>query len=535
MRVVLVFPPLWDLNILPMLGVPVIAGCLREFGHSTLALDLNSEFYNYVSTEDFWTKITEHYKTIENSENPDEKTYLSALKSACYRPELYIEKVKNYMQVFRDEDLFFTPSTLNSALSDVDTITYAAVKLNQICFDYEEKIGYNIFEDFYEKVFEKIKDFEPDAIGLSVYWEKQLDWSKNFTKFLKKKTDAKIFYGGPQITYSKEKILNKDFFETYADYAIYGDGEVALKQLGEYFNGEIELKDVSSLVYYDKEIQITPPPKGGFKEMFSPCYDGFDFDSYFSYPKVISLESSRGCYWNKCAFCSCSNGVIKNNKTAEQVIKEVEKFQEQFGINEFSFIDPAVSPKFLEDFSKLVIEKGLKIKYSAFTRLENIYTKELFEQLSKSGLKFCLWGLESGSQRVLDLYNKGTNVENNKRILKDAHDAGIFNFVSVIVGFPKETEEDAEKTVEFLTENIDNIDIIAANNFLLLKDAPIEKEPEKFGLTSNDFEFNGSMNLYMPENERVFDAVFDKISKLNEQKIKKLPMHVNCMSSYILR
>ena len=159
MRVVLVFPPLWDLNILPMLGVPVIAGCLREFGHSTLALDLNSEFYNYVSTEDFWTKITEHYKAIENSENPDEKTYLSALKSACYRPELYIEKVKNYMQVFRDEDLFFTPSTLNSALSDVDTITYAAVKLNQICFDYEEKIGYNIFEDFYEKVFEKIKDF----------------------------------------------------------------------------------------------------------------------------------------------------------------------------------------------------------------------------------------------------------------------------------------------------------------------------------------------------------------------------------------
>ena len=159
----------------------------------------------------------------------------------------------------------------------------------------------------------------------------------------------------------------------------------------------------------------------------------------------------------------------------------------------------------------------------------------MFEQLSKSGLKFCLWGLESGSQRVLDLYNKGTNVENNKRILKDAHDAGIFNFVSVIVGFPKETEEDAEKTVEFLTENIDNIDIIAANNFLLLKDAPIEKEPEKFGLTSNDFEFNGSMNLYMPENERVFDVVFDKISKLNEQKIKKLPMHVNCMSSYILR
>ena len=42
------------------------------------------------------------------------------------------------------------PNSLNSALSDVDTITYAAVKLNQICFDYEEKIGYNIFEDFYE-------------------------------------------------------------------------------------------------------------------------------------------------------------------------------------------------------------------------------------------------------------------------------------------------------------------------------------------------------------------------------------------------
>ena len=82
MKVVLVFPPLWDLNILPMLGVPVIAGCLRYFGHSTLALDLNSEFYNYVSTENFWTKVTEHYKELENSTNPDEQQYLSSLKSA---------------------------------------------------------------------------------------------------------------------------------------------------------------------------------------------------------------------------------------------------------------------------------------------------------------------------------------------------------------------------------------------------------------------------------------------------------------------
>ena len=219
----------------------------------------------------------------------------------------------------------------------------------------------------------------------------------------------------------------------------------------------------------------------------------------------------------------------------EQVIDEIEGFQKQFGINEFSFIDPAVSPKFLDDFSKLVIEKGLNIKYSAFTRLENTFTKELLEQLSKSGLKFCLWGLESGSQRILDLYSKGTNIENNKRILKDAHDAGIFNFVSVIIGFPKEDEQDLEKTLNFLTENTDCIDIIAANNFLLLKDAPIEKEPEKFGLTSADFEFNGSMGLYMPENESIFDAAFDKISKLNQDKIKHLPMHVNCMSSYILR
>ncbi|MFQ8625407.1 MAG: hypothetical protein ACLSA2_02460 [Candidatus Gastranaerophilaceae bacterium] len=178
MKVVLVFPPLWDLNILPMLGVPVIAGCLRYFGHSTLALDLNSEFYNYVSTENFWTKVTEHYKELENSTNPDEQQYLSSLKSACFNPEQYIEKVKDYMQTFRNEDLFFNPSKLNNALSNVDRITYDAIKLNQICFENEQKTGYNLFNDFYENVYERIKEYNPDAIGLSVYWEKQLDWSK---------------------------------------------------------------------------------------------------------------------------------------------------------------------------------------------------------------------------------------------------------------------------------------------------------------------------------------------------------------------
>jgi len=116
----------------------------------------------------------------------------------------------------------------------------------------------------------------------------------------------------------------------------------------------------------------------------------------------------------------------------------------------------------------------------------------------KAGLRIALWGLESGSQRILDMYNKGTKVETNARILKDAHSAGIFNYCWMMINFPQETIDDINQSKDFLTKHYDIIDYVSNHGFMILQNALILKKLEKYGLEDYIFQKD---DLYRPPKE----------------------------------
>jgi anaerobic magnesium-protoporphyrin IX monomethyl ester cyclase len=153
------------------------------------------------------------------------------------------------------------------------------------------------------------------------------------------------------------------------------------------------------------------------------------------------------------------------------------------GIRNFAFIDEMIAPKHFEWLARAIKEAKLDIAYYALTKPARYFTPEIFAMMAESGCKYLLWGLESGNQRVLNLMDKGTKVEEVAQTLARAHAAGIKNHVFMICGFPTETVEEFEDTIRMLDENKDHIYAVHRGTFVLERKSPIFENPERYGIT----------------------------------------------------
>lgn len=223
-------------------------------------------------------------------------------------------------------------------------------------------------------------------------------------------------------------------------------------------------------------------------EFCKPNYDGIDFEEYFLPQKIITLESSRGCYWNKCEFCLFSDGTPYKQKNINDLIEEIKEYINKYNVHKFYFSDSAIHPEYEREFSTKILENKLKIQYTTFLRLENLFDYNLLKLMYDAGLRIALWGVESGSDKILQIYKKGTTVENNAKVLKTASEIGISNFCWIIVRFPNETIEDLELTKNFILKNRQYINKIQFHDFAFYKYAPMSSHLEDFGINQNIFD-----------------------------------------------
>lgn len=101
----------------------------------------------------------------------------------------------------------------------------------------------------------------------------------------------------------------------------------------------------------------------------------------------------------------------------------------------------------------------------------------------RGGCCITMFGLESASQPIVERMVKGTRQENVTRILRETHAAGIWNHTFFFFGFPGETLEDAQTTVNFVYANGERINSASMGTFLLERYAPAHTYPKAFGIT----------------------------------------------------
>jgi radical SAM superfamily enzyme YgiQ (UPF0313 family) len=229
------------------------------------------------------------------------------------------------------------------------------------------------------------------------------------------------------------------------DFVVRGEGEKAILDI-------VEGRASQRILSYPRIQNLDELPR--------PAYDLFakmpyDWSAPFLDDKpIFTMNSSRGCPFN-CFFCSAKN--IWNRKytcfSAERVVSDFEHLVNTYGAKGIYFREDNFTcnkPRLIR-FCNLMIEHGNKIPWACETRVSSL-DRITVELMAKAGLRGVYLGVESGSQRVLDLMNKGTTVEQISNAVKICKEFGIKIAASVIHGMPGETEEDISLTEKLLSE-----------------------------------------------------------------------------------
>lgn len=182
----------------------------------------------------------------------------------------------------------------------------------------------------------------------------------------------------------------------------------------------------------------------------------------FKYKPGTYTMIGRDCWWRAdggCTFCSWTS-TFPNWRvgTPQQLLDEIGELIDKYQVKEI-FDDTGTFPigPWLKEFCQGMIERDYnkKIKFSCNMRAKALNQAE-YNLMAKAGFRFILYGLESGNQETLDLLNKGTKVSDIKIAARMAKKAGLMPHLTVMMGYPWETLDEAKKTVALAKEIMDH-------------------------------------------------------------------------------
>jgi radical SAM superfamily enzyme YgiQ (UPF0313 family) len=235
----------------------------------------------------------------------------------------------------------------------------------------------------------------------------------------------------------------------------------------------------------------------------------------YAQPERLDILDSRGCI-NGCHFCyeRLFWGGKYRTMSGRRIFEQMRYHQQQFpGIRFFYFNGLLLNGdlRSLEEFCDLVIRHNMKIQWAGQAVARADMDRKLLLKMRRAGCVWLGYGIESGSQKVLDTMNKKVVIDRAVQVLKDTRDAGIPFQINMMFGFPTETDEEFQQTLDFLVRVRPYIDTVLASQsfFTLEKGTYLRTHPEEFGITRSDhhlfWESDGGHNTY-PERFRRYEA-----------------------------
>ncbi|MFH1776749.1 MAG: radical SAM protein [Candidatus Omnitrophota bacterium] len=296
-----------------------------------------------------------------------------------------------------------------------------------------------------QKVISSIVRYRPDFVGITATTP-IISEAYKIAQAVKRMGICTVIGGVHASIFPDEALL-------YADLVVVGEGETAMLDI---------IKDnIQSGVVkrpYIKNIDEIPAPARHLmrmdfymrsKERLPHTY------LYFVPPhtKVAAVLTSRGCPYD-CIFChnTWKNMPYRFN-SPERVVSEIRELSGIYGVKAVFFIEDNffVNKKRVIDICFLLREQGLSIIWGANARVDNI-DLEILKVAKGAGCRQITFGFESGSQRILDILNKKTTVEQNKRAIELCNQAGIIPQGTVMIGNPQETIDDVRATQQFVKD-----------------------------------------------------------------------------------
>lgn len=327
------------------------------------------------------------------------------------------------------------------------------------------------------EVMEEIKKKSFDLVGLSAF-SNQFNSARIFSEFIKENFSAPVVVGGPGATHSAELFLKN----SRADICVIGEGEETIVDLLDNLDN---LEKVPGIAFKKgEEVVVNParPYLSDLDNLPAPAYHLFNMPDYLSanlFPdtyagrkserykglKTINFITSRGCPYS-CKFCS-RNFSGYRQMSVDKIMAELEYLKNQFGAEAIGFSDELFLSKAerVREFSRRVI--GLGLYWTAQARV-NLVDYQLLKIMKEGNCLGVGFGIESGSQRLLDNMNKMTTVAQIKKAMMACRDLDLGVKAQLIFGYPGENEESVRETIDLLKE----LDILLTRPFSAITPIP---------------------------------------------------------------
>ncbi len=322
--------------------------------------------------------------------------------------------------------------------------------------DYDVKIIDQRIDDNWAKTVEN-ESIDSICVGITSMTGEQIQNGLEISKIAIK--NSKVIWGGIHPTlFPKQTLENK-----YVDLIIIGEGEVTFPHLLKALKHKNEFDTINGMGYKNSSgIHINQGRNYvDLNNLPSLPYYLLNMNKYITkrdvFTRSLTLETSRGCP-HDCFFCA--NPVIhkKNwrSMSSDNILQKINYLQNTFNLDGIIFQEDNffVDINRIKDLCKKIISKNINIGWKANCRIKYLLNKDqsFLYMLENAGCKFLQFGVESGSDRILKLLNKGITTDEIVEINRKLAKSNIICRYNFIIGLPTETEEEIQTTLKFIEQ-----------------------------------------------------------------------------------
>jgi len=326
----------------------------------------------------------------------------------------------------------------------------AALKQNGIVVSLIEARTQSLSHD---EVIQKVEKEKPQFVGITAITPR-IDSALYLAEKVKEiDPNIRVILGGPHIHFEHKNIINDDF----VDFCVRGEGEITVLELIDCLSNSGDLAKVKGITFKQGNDVIVNPDRPFVQDldafafparelMHNPAYHGLWTEGQ----TFSSVLATRGCPYH-CAFCAAPAiwGRKHRRRSVENVLDELEEIYQKFGVRYVRFVDDLliVDKKWTIDLCRGISDRGLSDLIWACDGRVGLMSEELLYEMKNVGCLVIFYGIEFGNQRILDICKKGFTIKQVREAIDVTARVGISSYGYFMMGYPTETVETIEDTI----------------------------------------------------------------------------------------
>lgn len=339
-------------------------------------------------------------------------------------------------------------------------IAYIASMLREHNLDV--KIHDCSFDKSMEDIKKAIEAYMPDVVGIEVL-SINVDNAFKIAKLVKEiKKGCIVIVGGPHPSFMPEEMLDN----TSIDIAVQGEGEFTALELLQKISKSEPYYDIAGITFRRNGAIKKNPRREVLRDLDKlpfPAIDLLPYNDYFKQPSIepmlapyTNFVTSRGCPFD-CNFCQpiAKNlfGLKHRRRSPDNIIQELTILRNKYKIKSFTIVDDlfVIDESYVKEFCEKLIKAKMGFKWRCNSRVNTISYEKL-KWMKKAGCIAIVFGVESGSQRMLDLMNKRITIKEINNAFELCKKAKISTMANILMGYPGETKESLEDTIKLIKD-----------------------------------------------------------------------------------